>query len=147
MLKMTSGSSANVISENDSCMSDKPWPVDPVAARAPVATAPHAMPTASSSDSALMHAPPASGSKRGEVFEHFGEGRHRVAREETTAGNDRGTSERLRSLHQRAFAAGGRGHASISVTTGVSKRKTSNTKSGHTYKQAAQPVHPGCSSG
>ena len=64
MLKTTSGSSASVISENDSCMSDRPCPVEPVAARAPVDSAPHAMPTASSSDSALMHTPPAPGSSR-----------------------------------------------------------------------------------
>ena len=62
MLKITSGSSASVISENDSCMSERPWPVEPVAARAPVDSAPHAMPTASSSLSALMHTPPTSGS-------------------------------------------------------------------------------------
>jgi hypothetical protein len=62
MLNTTSGSSASVISLNDSCMSESPWPVEPVAARAPVASAPHAMPTASSSLSALMHTPPASGS-------------------------------------------------------------------------------------
>jgi hypothetical protein len=35
--------------------------VEPVAARAPVASAPHAMPTASSSLSALMQTPPCSG--------------------------------------------------------------------------------------
>ena len=64
MLKMTSGSSASVISENDSCISERPWPVEPVAARAPVDSAPQAMPTASSSDSALMQTPPASGSSR-----------------------------------------------------------------------------------
>jgi len=63
MLNTTSGSSARVISENDSCMSDRPCPVDPVAARAPVASAPHAIPTASSSLSALMHTPPTSGSR------------------------------------------------------------------------------------
>jgi hypothetical protein len=62
MLKMTSGSSASVISENDSCISERPCPVEPVAARAPVASAPHAIPTASSSDSALMHTPPTGGS-------------------------------------------------------------------------------------
>ncbi len=62
MLKMTIGSSASVISENDSCMSERPWPVEPVAARAPVDSAPQVMPTASSSDSALMHTPPTSGS-------------------------------------------------------------------------------------
>ena len=61
MLKITSGSSASVISENDSCMSERPWPVEPVAARAPVESAPQAMPTASSSLSALMHVPPTSG--------------------------------------------------------------------------------------
>ena len=54
---MTSGSSASVISEKDSCISDRPWPVDPVAARAPPASAPQAIPTASSSLSALMQVP------------------------------------------------------------------------------------------
>ena len=39
-------------------MRDSPCPVDPVAARAPVAAAPQAIPTASSSLSALMQAPP-----------------------------------------------------------------------------------------
>ena len=43
-------------------MSESPWPVEPVAARAPVATAPHAIPTASSSLSALTHVPPTEGS-------------------------------------------------------------------------------------
>jgi hypothetical protein len=62
MLKTTSGSSARVISESDSCISARPWPVDPVAARAPVASAPQAMLTDSSSLSALMQTPPAAGS-------------------------------------------------------------------------------------
>ncbi len=64
MWKTTSGSSARVISESDSCISASPWPVEPVAARAPVASAPQAMPTASSSLSALMQVPPAPGSSR-----------------------------------------------------------------------------------
>ena len=62
MLKTTSGSSARVISESDSCISERPCPVDPVAAREPVARAPQAIPMASSSLSALMQTPPASGS-------------------------------------------------------------------------------------
>ena len=66
MLTTTSGTSANVSSESDSCISDNPWPVEPVAARAPVAAAPQAMPTASSSDSAFMQTPPTSGSRRAE---------------------------------------------------------------------------------
>ena len=53
-----------MISENDSCMSERPCPVDPVAARAPVDSAPQAMPTASNSDSALMQTPPSPGSNR-----------------------------------------------------------------------------------
>ena len=36
--------------------------MEPVAARVPVAAAPHAMPTASSSLSAFMHTPPTAGS-------------------------------------------------------------------------------------
>ena len=51
-----------VISARDSCMSDRPWPVDPVAAGVPVAAAPHAIPTASISLSAFMHTPPTEGS-------------------------------------------------------------------------------------
>ena len=43
-------------------MSESPWPVDPVALGVPVAAAPHAMPTASSSLSAFMHVPPTPGS-------------------------------------------------------------------------------------
>ena len=64
MLKMTTGSLAWHISAIDSCMSDRPWPVDPVAALAPAAAAPQVMPTASSSLSALMQTPPLSGSSR-----------------------------------------------------------------------------------
>jgi hypothetical protein len=43
-------------------MSERPWPVEPVAAGVPVAAAPQAIPTASSSLSAFMHTPPTSGS-------------------------------------------------------------------------------------
>jgi hypothetical protein len=42
-----------------------------VAARAPVASAPHAMPIASSSLSALMHTPPLLGQERREVLEQL----------------------------------------------------------------------------
>ena len=63
MLRTTSGSRARVISDSDSCMSDSPWPVEPVAAIVPVAAAPQAMPTASSSLSAFMQTPPTSGSR------------------------------------------------------------------------------------
>ena len=63
MLNTTSGSRALVISDSDSCMSDSPWPVDPVAARWPVVAAPQAMPTASSSLSAFMHTPLTLGSR------------------------------------------------------------------------------------
>ena len=61
MFRITSGSWATAASAIDSCMSDRPCPVEPVADRVPVAAAPHAMPTASSSDSALTHEPPTSG--------------------------------------------------------------------------------------
>ena len=53
-----------MISASDSCMRESPWPVDPVAAGVPVAAAPQAMPTASSSLSAFMHTPPTWGSLR-----------------------------------------------------------------------------------
>ncbi len=53
-----------VISASDSCMSERPCPVEPVAAGVPVAAAPQAMPTASSSLSAFMHTPPTAGSSR-----------------------------------------------------------------------------------
>ena len=64
MLKITIGTRASAASASDSCISDSPWPTEPVAARAPVAAAPHVMPIASSSLSALMHTPPTSGSRR-----------------------------------------------------------------------------------
>ncbi len=64
MLSTTRGRWARQISDSDSCMSDRPWPTDPVAAGVPVAAAPHAMPTASSSLSAFMHTPPTGGSIR-----------------------------------------------------------------------------------
>ncbi len=64
MFSTTIGTRARQISESDSCMSESPWPTEPVAARVPVAAAPQAMPTASSSLSALMHTPPTSGSRR-----------------------------------------------------------------------------------
>ena len=57
-----------MISASDSCMSERPWPVDPVADGVPVAAAPHAMPTASSSLSAFMHTPPAAGEALGHVL-------------------------------------------------------------------------------
>ncbi len=62
MLSTTSGTRAKQSSASDSCINDRPCPTDPVAARAPVDAAPHVMPMASSSLSALMHTPPASGS-------------------------------------------------------------------------------------
>ena len=63
MLNTTSGSRASVISDSDSCMSESPWPVEPVAAIVPVAAAPQTIPTASSSLSAFMHTPPTAGSR------------------------------------------------------------------------------------
>ena len=62
MLKITAGSSLSASSAIPSCMRARPWPHDPVAARAPVAAAPMAMLIASSSLAALMHTPPAAGS-------------------------------------------------------------------------------------
>ena len=53
-----------MISANDSCIRERPCPVEPVAAGVPVAAAPQAMPTASSSLSAFMHTPPTPGSRR-----------------------------------------------------------------------------------
>ena len=58
------GRRAYASSANDSCINESPWPVEPVAAGVPVAAAPHAMPTASSSLSALSATPPTSGSLR-----------------------------------------------------------------------------------
>ena len=62
MLSTTRGMRARVASLSDSCISESPCPVEPVALGVPVAAAPHAMPTASSSLSAFMHVPPTSGS-------------------------------------------------------------------------------------
>ncbi len=64
MLITTSGRRAKQISESDSCISERPWPTDPVADRVPVAAAPQAMPTASISLSAFMQVPPTSGNNR-----------------------------------------------------------------------------------
>src|SRR5438445_276295 len=61
MLKITMGKPASVASAKDSCISESPCPVDPVAARAPVLSAPQHMPTASSSLSAFTQTPPTSG--------------------------------------------------------------------------------------
>ena len=57
MFNTTSGTRATDISASDSCISESPWPVEPVADRVPVAAAPHAMPIASSSLSAFMQTP------------------------------------------------------------------------------------------
>ena len=64
MLKTTSGSSLSAASAIVSCMSAMPWPVDPVAARAPVAAAPSAMLTPSISVSDWIHTPSTRGSSR-----------------------------------------------------------------------------------
>ena len=101
MLSTTSGRRASVISASDSCISESPCPVEPVAAGTPVAAAPHAMPTASSSLSAFMHTPPTAGSLRGHVLEHLGERRHRVAGEEPAAGGDHRLGDRLGAFEQR----------------------------------------------
>jgi hypothetical protein len=61
MSNTTSGTPAMVSSASDSCMSERPCPVEPVAAGVPVAAAPHAMPIASSSLSAFMQTPPTGG--------------------------------------------------------------------------------------
>src|SRR6185369_8595506 len=61
MFSTTSGSCAKQISASDSCISDRPWPTEPVADRTPAAEAPQAMPTASISLSAFMHTPLTSG--------------------------------------------------------------------------------------
>ncbi len=62
MVKITSGSSLSAASAIASCMSATPWPVEPVAARAPVAAAPRAMFTPSISVSDWIITPP-TGSK------------------------------------------------------------------------------------
>ena len=62
MCTITIGSRAIDSSLIDSCMRARPWPVEPVALRVPVAAAPQAMPTASSSLSAFMQTPPTGGS-------------------------------------------------------------------------------------
>jgi hypothetical protein len=56
------GTPAVHISEIDSCISESPWPVEPVAALAPVAAAPQVIPIASSSLSAFMNTPSTTGS-------------------------------------------------------------------------------------
>jgi hypothetical protein len=61
MFTTTAGMRASDISAIDSCINDRPCPHEPVAARAPVAAAPHVMPTASSSLSAFMQTPPTGG--------------------------------------------------------------------------------------
>jgi hypothetical protein len=64
-----------------------------VAARAPVASAPHALVDA---DAAVL------GQERGKVLEHLGERRHRVAGEEAAARGERGARDRLGTFEQRA---------------------------------------------
>ena len=64
MVNTTSGSSLSAASAMASCMSATPWPVDPVAARAPVAAAPSAMFTPSISVSAWIITPPTGSSAR-----------------------------------------------------------------------------------
>ena len=98
MFSTTSGRRARVISASDSCMSDRPWPVDPVAAGVPVAAAPQAMPMASSSLSAFMHTPPTSGQAPGHVLEDLGERRHRISGEKPAPGGDHGLGDGLAPL-------------------------------------------------
>ena len=98
-------------------MSESPWPVDPVALGVPVAAAPHAMPTASSSLSAFMQVPPDAGQLGRHVLEHLGEGCHRVAAEEAAAGGDHGVGDRLGALEQR-----GRGRRRHDASPTVSSR-------------------------
>ena len=64
MLNTTSGSSFNAASAIASCMSATPCPVEPVAARAPVAAAPSAMFTPSISVSDWIITPPTGSSAR-----------------------------------------------------------------------------------
>ena len=86
----------------------------------------------------------------GQVLEQLSERRHRVAGEEAAAGCDHGFRHRLRALHEAPIGGGHGRHddsSATSVITGSSKRNTSKQKSGHTMRQAAQPVQPGCSCG
>ena len=63
MLNTTRGISFSAASAIVSCISAMPWPVEPVAARAPVAAAPSAMLTPSISVSAWISTPPMRGSR------------------------------------------------------------------------------------
>ena len=120
--------------------------MDPVAAGVPVAAAPHAMPTASSSLSAFMHTPPTAGQLGGHVLEHLGERRHRVAGEEAAAGGDHRVGDRLRALQEQAGRGCGLGHAfTLSGTVssrGVSYLYTWKQKSGQIHAHAWHPVQP-----
>ena len=106
MLNTTSGSSLSAASAMVSCMSAMPWPVEPVAARAPVAAAPSAMLTPSISVSAWISTPPSRGQLARERVEQPGERQHRVAGEEPAADVDRGRRDRVVALaqHERSFA-------------------------------------------
>ena len=113
MLKITMGKRASAASANDSCISESPWPVDPVAARAPVVSAPQHMPYGF--ELALgVHAHAADlGKAFREVLEQLGERCHGVPGEEAATGDDRGLGHRLRALHEPA--TGDRGHCSSSI--------------------------------
>ena len=103
MVKITSGNSLSAASAIASCMSATPWPVDPVAARAPVAAAPSAMFTPSISVSAWIITPPTGSSAARERVEQSGERQHRIAREEAAPDVDRRLGDRVVALaeHER----------------------------------------------
>ena len=106
----------------------------------PVAAAPHAMPTASSSLSAFMHTPPTAGSLRGHVLEHLGERRHRVAGEEPAAGGDHRLGDRLGPSSSASVLIGVIAGTSIG---GCRTCRPGSTKSGQICAHAWQPVQPG----
>ena len=120
-----------------SCMSATPWPVEPVAARAPVAAAPSAMFTPSISVSAWIITPPAGSAAARERVEQPGERQHRVAGEEPAADVDRGFGDRVVALaeHER--------HSPTSAPSSTTRRDRSGRprtrKSGQTSAQARQP--------
>src|SRR6266542_3327058 len=121
MFSTTSGTRASVISASDSCINDKPWPVEPVADGLALALGVHAH----AAD--LRQAP-------GHVLEHLGEGSHRVAGEEAAPGGDHRLGDRFGTLQEPG--------AHRSCSTGSSDLYTWKQKSGHTCAQMLHPVQP-----
>ena len=87
-------------------MSDRPWPVEPVAAGVPGGGG--APGHADGLELALgVHAHPAdAGEEPGHVLEHLGERGHRIAGEEPAPGRDHGLGDGLAALEKLAIVVG-----------------------------------------